>query len=415
MYHFARFWLHHQKLWGWYGMWDYGDVQHYYKGGYGWIVPAKNLIELIKDGIPEDNTVDVRSLAVRDYRAPQEWGFDNGRWGWSNTEGLCGMFMQNEYLRTGERDLYFFAEAMARHVRDVDMRHDGHWLGLGTRHGVQHWSDGNHEERQTTNSEFRYIYELSGDMRCYDFTKLLFDNIYSQRNVSIHAAHSGRMQGLLTFWEMTGGDDVADILAKYVPCFIVPEGICISPSVKFPEVECLAQTRDINSANMFFWTFGAGHGMLEYYELTHDEALRDALIKVADVAVARGSLSLQRIAVAFAAMYADDPEPYRQALRERESHSSILVQVVPHNPEFYAGPRGMLRGSVPGSLFYMNTVAYMMNGLDGDPDLTAEQWEQFLRIDRDGGPLYPPLQLSWQSEYDVPELAEYLRIKHPQP
>ncbi len=275
--HYARFWLHHQKLWGWYGIWDYGDIQHYYRGGYGWIVPADKLIELLQDPPEDYETIDVRKWRMGDYRPNHEWAFDNGRWGWTNTEGLPGLYMQRQYMRTGDRDMYFFAEAMARHVRDVDMRHDGRWLGQGTRHGVQHWSDGNHEERQTTHSEFRYVHYLSGDMRSRDFANFLYDRIYSQRDVSIHAAHSGRLQGLLTWWEMSGSDEVAAILQKYIPCFIVDEGICESPSVDFPEVKCVSQERDINNGNMFFWTFGAGHGVLEYYELTHDEALKRAL------------------------------------------------------------------------------------------------------------------------------------------
>jgi hypothetical protein len=204
-------------------------------------------------------------------------------------------------MRSGDREMYFFAETMARHVRDVDMRHDGRWLGRGTRHGVQHWSDGNHEERQTSHSEFRYVHYLSGDMRYRDFANFLYDRVYSQRDCNIHAAHSGRLQGLLTWWEMTGSDEVADILEKYLPCFLVPEGICISPSVDFPDVKCVSQERDVNGESMFFWTFGAGHGVLEYYQLTHDEALKRALIKVADLALTKDSMGNFRKAVIFAA------------------------------------------------------------------------------------------------------------------
>jgi len=54
-------------------------------------------------------------------------------------------------------ELFFFMEANARHVRDVDARHAGRWFGNGTRHGVQHWSDGNHEERQTVSVNSGFI------------------------------------------------------------------------------------------------------------------------------------------------------------------------------------------------------------------------------------------------------------------
>ena len=413
--HFAGFWMRQQKLWGWYGFWHYGDVQHYYKGGYGSIVPPDKLAELLKDSPEDYEEISVREWRVQDYAPIQEWAFDNGRWGWTNTEGLPGMYMQNQYMRTGDREVFFFAEAMARHVRDVDMRHDGMWLGLGTRHGVQHWSDGNHEERQTTHSEFRYHHYLSGDMRSRDFAKFLYERIYTQRRVAIHAAHSGRLQGLLAWWEMTGSDEVADILEKYIPCFLVAEGICESPRVNFPDARCAEQSRDINSGNMFFWTFGAGHGVLEYYYLTGHAGLKNALIKVADHAITLRDPGNLRKAVIFAARHADDPNPYSKYLKNWAKGSSILLQVVPHNPAFYAGPRGMLRGSVPGSLFFMNDVAYLLTVLDGDPEIAESRWADMKRIDDEGDRFYSPRGLSWQSEYDRPELAEYLRIKNPQP
>jgi len=412
---YAGFWMRQQQLWGWYGCWDYGDVQHSYKAGYGWIIAPERLVELLQDPPENYETISVRGDSIQDYQAPVEWCYDNGRWGWTNTEGLPGLYMQMQYLRAGDPDIFFFAEAMARHVRDVDMRHAGMWLGLGTRHGVQHWSDGNHEERQTTHSEFRHHYFLTGEGRSRDFAQFLFDEIYSQRNVRIHAAHSGRTQGLLTWWEMTGGEDVRSILERYIPCFITPEGISISPDVRFPAVECVAQD-EVNGGSMFFWVFGAAHALIDYYELTGNADLRDALIRAADAIMAReSSPGVMLKAVAFAAMYADDPEPYRDYLAAYAAGNRAAVQVVPHNPEFYCASRGMLRGSVAGSLFFMNGLTCMMNGLDGDPQLDEAAQAEVARIDAEGGAPYTPKLLSWQSEYDIPELVEYLRIKHPQP
>jgi len=53
----------------------------------------------------------------------------------------------------------------------------------------------------------------------------------------------------------------------------------------------------------------------------------------------------------------------------------------------------------------------VLSALDGDPPLA----ESLRQVDEHGGPFTAPPQLSWQSEYDRPELAEYLRIKNPQP
>ncbi|MFO8080364.1 MAG: hypothetical protein R6V07_08670 [Armatimonadota bacterium] len=420
--HYANFWIHHQKLWGWFGLWDYGDTQHYYKGGYGWIVPPDRLAELLVDPPENLQEIDLRGETVRDYAPGAEWAFDNGRWGWTNTEGLPGLLMQIQYLRTGDRDTFFFSEAMARHVRDVDMRHAGMWLGRGTRHGVQHWSDGNHEERQTTHSEFRYHHFLTGEPRSKDFARLLYDEIYSATNVHVHAAHSGRMQGLLTWWLMTGSDETEALLESYVPCFVIDEGMVISPNVQFaagpdgPEVECLSQERDRNGGSMFFWTFGAAHGLIDYFNLTGHDGLRGAFIRLADhVMQDTDDPGVMLKAVVFAARHADDPAPYREYLEAYSERDTINWQVVSHNPDFYGGSRGMLRGSVAGSLFAMNDQLYLMSVLDGDPELSDEQWEQIERVDAQGGPPYTPPLLSWQSEYDRPDLEQYLRIKNVQP
>ncbi|NLO07179.1 MAG: LamG domain-containing protein [candidate division WS1 bacterium] len=413
--HYARFWMHHQQLWGWYGMWDYGDVQHAYKAGYGWIVPPDTLAEYLAD--PPENYEDINVSAVRiqDYRAPIEWCYDNGRWGWTNTEGLPGLLLQMQYLRTGDRDLFFISEAMARHVRDVDMRHAGMWFGRGTRHGVQHWSDGNHEERQTTHSEFRHHYFLTGEPRSRDFARLLYDEWYSTTTLRIHAAHSGRTQGLLTWWLMTGDDETARMLDSYMDAFSTPEGIDVSPEVSFPDAVCHSNN-EVNGGTMFFWHFGAGHALLDYYELTQHEALRQALIATADFAMAQPRPSSSYVkAVAFAARYADNPAPYREYLSQQLATDLIYHQVVPHNREVYGGPRGTLRGGVSGSLFSINQEAYMMAGLDAEPALAPEVIAAMEQIDQNGGAPYNPGLLSWQSGYDRPDLAEYLRIKHPQP
>jgi hypothetical protein len=53
--------------------------------------------------------------------------------------------------------------------------------------------------------------------------------------------------------------------------------------------------------------------------------------------------------------------------------------------------------------------------LGGDQPLTEEQRQTLRRVDENGGPFTGPPELSWQSDYDRPELTEYLRIKHSQP
>ncbi len=94
-----------------------------FKRGYGKIVSPERLAELLKLTPRQRADISPRDVQTeQDYWPQHDWAFDNGRWGWGNTEGLPNLFLQSEYLRTGDRELYFFVEAMARHVRDVDMR-----------------------------------------------------------------------------------------------------------------------------------------------------------------------------------------------------------------------------------------------------------------------------------------------------
>jgi len=46
----TNFWLYHQKLWEWYGMWDFGDVRHRFSTdpGHGWFVGHKQLEKVKK-------------------------------------------------------------------------------------------------------------------------------------------------------------------------------------------------------------------------------------------------------------------------------------------------------------------------------------------------------------------------------
>ncbi len=110
---------------------------------------------------------------------------------------------------------------------------------------------------------------------------------------------------------------------------------------------------------MFFLYFGAMHALLEYYELTGDEAVRDAIVGYADRGrgdiVDRGERSgppnaIDRVwgprsdacpilALAFAARHAPDPRPYRQALAERlKSNFRIAYQQVADDPRHWTGP-----------------------------------------------------------------------------
>ncbi|KLU92525.1 hypothetical protein MAPG_11470 [Magnaporthiopsis poae ATCC 64411] len=90
------------------------------------------------------------------------WRYDVGGYGWDNSELSPDLFFWQLFLRTGRADVYRFAEAQTRHTGEVDVYHVGKWKGLGTRHGVQHWSDSAKQARISTPQYRKYFYFVSG-------------------------------------------------------------------------------------------------------------------------------------------------------------------------------------------------------------------------------------------------------------
>ena len=162
---------------------------------------------------------------------------------------------------------------------------------------------------------------------------------------------------------------------------------------------------------MFFHTFGAMHALLEYQYLTGDPDLKAALIRMADHYVAQKRRSYTfRKAVAFAAMHAADPAPYRKVLDDwmRSGASYQLFHMVTDTPKHWTGETALLRPGVSGQWFWLNDVFYVLARLEREPEPTAEQLADFARLNAVG---YRRgfARESWQSDYDRPDLADYLR------
>jgi len=276
--HYARFWLHHQKLWGWYGLWDYGDVQHHYKTGTALSFPATSC-RVVEDWPKDLAKIDVSPWRRQDYAPDQEWAFDNGRWGWNNTRRAAGPVPAEPLPPHGRSGGVLPCRGDGPRTSGRGHAHDGMWLGLGTRHGVQHWSDGNHEERQTTHSNsVRPLPERRPAQ------PRLCPAAFSSNVIRAVLSESTRpqrpAQGLLTWWEMTGANDVAAMLAKYVPSFLVAEGICESPNVQFPRSNALPRTGTSTAGTCSSGPSGRARGV-GVLLLTGDDRVRQALIRVA--------------------------------------------------------------------------------------------------------------------------------------
>ena len=419
---FASFWLHHRDLYSWYGFWDFGDFRHQFQSGAGWVLPPSFAEQAIREG---KTPAEVRKELVYDAAPTTDWAYDNGRWGWSNSEGLPNLFLQNEYLRNGNRTIYFASEAMARFARDVVVRHDGKWFGLGTRHGVQHWSDGNHEERQTSSTEYRLNYFLSGDGRTKDVVDKLYDQYYSKTPVEYEAGHSGRWGGLYFHWEMSGSPDEEVILRRYAASFLRPEGLYLRPSVKFPGAITQAVPKTPESP-MFFQYYGALHYLIEYQMVTGDKTLKDALIAEAARALKLPGINekyanevlsddLYLTLMAFAAVNAEDPAPYRGFLSGalRGSGWKMLYQTVSNNPQHWSGDSAFLRGYIPGCFFWANWAPYLTTSLGADDIASPGVLAEVSGYDREGI-AHGRLRTSWQSELDgVPGLSKFIDYQKP--
>ena len=119
----------------WYGFWNYGDVMHTYDGD------------------------------------RHTWRYDVGGYAWDNAELSPELWLWYSYLRSGRGDVFRMAEAMSRHVAEVDCYHAGRFKGLGSRHNVQHWGCSCKQLRISTVIYRRFYYFLTADERMGDLMR----------------------------------------------------------------------------------------------------------------------------------------------------------------------------------------------------------------------------------------------------
>lgn len=129
---YLDFYLAQQDEHRWYGFWNYGDFMHQYD-------PARH-----------------------------EWKYDVGGFAWDNTELGSISWLWYSFLRTARPDVWRMAEAMTRHVSEVDVYHAGPFAGLGSRHNVSHWGCGAKEGRISEAAWNRFYYYLTTDERTGD-------------------------------------------------------------------------------------------------------------------------------------------------------------------------------------------------------------------------------------------------------
>jgi hypothetical protein len=250
-----EYFLYNQKLWAWYGIYDFGDLQQRPSWGGGW-----------------------QKL--------------NGRWGWVNNEALVDMWIYEQFFRTGKREYLDGALELSRHTLEVDLINSDNYKGNrhvkmhGHRHNANHWGDGYVGIRVAAPQGFRLGYFLTGDLRMYDQLKMSmeahWDSVYGS-----DLQHAAGL-GLLTFfWEATGDDvykKALDSYLDYQAAHFKKFGHIHSGVWKFrKDQEKVLDNKPLSAppTDFFFQNFGSAYSLMELADLTGREDIVDGLVQLA--------------------------------------------------------------------------------------------------------------------------------------
>jgi hypothetical protein len=159
-----------------------------------------------------DGMIDFGDTLFHGYSTPSHYGYvgekawcSRGYVGWLCNDGTLTHSLFLQYLRTGDYEAFRTAEAMARHVMDVDTCHfcaeDPTFVGGGHRHDQQHWGNGVRGYGTATHGSMDY-YCLTGDERA-----LQVAGEYAQFHTDGNMGEDeDRIGGLIRYWEITGDE-----------------------------------------------------------------------------------------------------------------------------------------------------------------------------------------------------------------
>jgi len=249
-------------------------------------------------------------------------------------------------------------------------------------------------------------------MRCRDFLKQLTDKVFMKGRCEGAADHSGRLYGLFTYWEMTGDKQLADTLKNYTHAFIIPEGIDVAPPVEFPSGKRFdPKPREPNSGVMWYHSFGAEHALMEYQQVAGDKELGDAVIRMAASRLPDFDGNFRK-SFAFAILHAPDPAPFRDAIMTKIPNngweSPMLFQCVTDNRKHWTGETGFMVVEMPYTLFYLQDAFHLLAALEKEPVPVPQRIDRMADKEKNGFP-HSFSDWSMQSEYDRPDLKEFLK------
>ncbi|HJN14548.1 MAG TPA: hypothetical protein QGH10_03605, partial [Armatimonadota bacterium] len=159
-----------------------------------------------------DGMIDYGDTLFHGYETPSHYGYQGekawcsrGYVGWLCNDGTLTHSLFLQYVRTGDYEAFRTAEAMARHVMDVDTCHyceeEPNYVGGGHRHDQQHWGNGVRGYGTATHGAIDY-YLLTGDERALEVA-----GEYAKFHTSgARTENEDRIGGLIRYWEITGDD-----------------------------------------------------------------------------------------------------------------------------------------------------------------------------------------------------------------
>ncbi|MBT4818709.1 MAG: hypothetical protein HON70_23570, partial [Lentisphaerae bacterium] len=157
-----------------------------------------------------DGMIDYGDTFFHGYGTRSHYGYvcdkgwcSRGYVGWLCNDGTLTNSLFIQYLRSGDYETFLMAEAMARHVMDVDTCHhcaaEPGYVGGGHRHDQQHWGNGVRGYGTATHGAIDY-YLLTGDERALEVAQE-----YAKYHTNgIVSENEDRIGGLIRMWEITG-------------------------------------------------------------------------------------------------------------------------------------------------------------------------------------------------------------------
>jgi hypothetical protein len=178
-----------------------------------------------------DGMIDYGDTLFHGYATASHYGYigekawcSRGYVGWLDNDGTMGNGLLMHYLRTGDYETFRAAEAMIRHVTEVDCCHycaeEPKQVGGGHRHDQQHWGNGVRGYGTATYESMSY-YLLTGDERALEVAKEYGQYHYDGEP----SENEDRIGGLIRLWEITGEARLKQKADELVAAeLVVPKG-----------------------------------------------------------------------------------------------------------------------------------------------------------------------------------------------